>query len=101
MVANSHRKTNTIEMLYIDGVMCLEVSKIRYHVMDFYENLFFEQVGWRPKLNGLSFESIDQQNTSWIERPFEEVKVLGVMRNVVKDKAPINDGFSMSFFQVD
>lgn len=46
-----------------------------------------------------NFESIDQHNASWLERPFEEVEILGVVRNMVKEKAPGPCGFSMGFFQ--
>lgn len=39
LVANSHRRTNTIEMLNIDGVACSEAPVIQDHVADFFEHL--------------------------------------------------------------
>lgn len=66
--------------------------------MDFFENLLSKQGECRPKLEA---ESIDLQNASWLEGPFEEVKVLGVVRNMLnKDRASCPDGFSMGSFQV-
>lgn len=96
-VANSHWKTNTIEMLKIDRITCLEVPLIRDHVIDFFEHLLTKQVGWWPKL-GLGFEYIETHNASWLEKPFEEIEVHDVIR-IIKDKVPSLDNFSMGFFQ--
>lgn len=46
-------------MLNIDGVAGLEALVIHDHFVDFFENLFFEQAGWRPKLDGLVFDFIE------------------------------------------
>ncbi|XP_042980834.1 uncharacterized protein LOC122310767 [Carya illinoinensis] len=54
-IANLHRKNNNIEMLKIDGVECRDEQVIHNHVVDFYENLLAEQVGWWPPLNGLGW----------------------------------------------
>lgn len=55
--------------------------------------------GWWPKLNRLGFESIELQDISWLERPFEEMEVHSLVKSMVKNKAPGPDGFSMVFFQ--
>lgn len=58
-----------------------------------------KQEGWRPKQNGLGFESIEPHNVSLLERPSEESEVHGMVRKMVKDKTLGPDGFSMRFFQ--
>lgn len=63
-MANSHRRTNTVEMLNIDGMACTEAPVIQEHVADCFEHLLTEQVGWRPKLDGLVFEFVELQNAS-------------------------------------
>lgn len=72
-VVNSHRQTNTSEMLNIDGFVSIEFIVIKKPVVGFFEQLLTEQVMWRLKLNGLTFETILQQNVTWLERPFNEV----------------------------
>lgn len=59
-VANSHRRTNTIKRMNIDGMTCFEAPLIREHVFEFLKNLLTKQVGRHPKLDdGLGFESIE------------------------------------------
>lgn len=99
-MAISHRRTNTIEMLNIGKVANSEALVIRDHFVDFLENLLTEQERWRLKLDGLIFDSIKPQKIYWLERPFEELEVYGVMRMMVKDKTLGHDGFFMGFFQV-
>lgn len=47
---------------------------------------------------GLVFESIEPQEVFWLERPFEEMEVHGVVRRMVKDKLPDSNDFCMGFF---
>ncbi|KAG6717072.1 hypothetical protein I3842_04G079200 [Carya illinoinensis] len=98
-VANSHRRSNNIEMLKIDGAECRDERVINNHMVHFFEQLLTEQEGWRPKLKGMAFESIGPMDVSRMERPFEEAEILEVVRKMTKDKAPGPDGFSMGFFQ--
>jgi hypothetical protein len=57
-----------------------------------------QQSSWRPRVDGLSFRSIDADESIWLEREFEE-KVWDVVRVMDRDKAPGPDGFTMAFFQ--
>ncbi|XP_042950267.1 uncharacterized protein LOC122282377 [Carya illinoinensis] len=97
--ANSHRRSNNIEILKIDGADCKDVQVINNHVVSFFEQLLSEQEGWRPKLEGLAFDSIRPLEANRLERSFEEEDVLEVVRKMAKDKALSPDGFSMGFFQ--
>ena len=45
------------------------------------------------------FRSISVEDASWLDRPFEEEEVFGVINDFIGDKAPSSDGFSMAFFQ--
>jgi hypothetical protein len=67
---------------------------LRDHVVQFYNQLYSEQFTLRPKLDGLSFNSIGVEDVMWLERAFE------VVRALYDDKAPGFDGFSMAFFQI-
>lgn len=39
--------------------------------MQFYR-LFTEQFCWRPKMDGIAFDSIEEEEASLLEQPFEE-----------------------------
>ncbi|XP_042969093.1 uncharacterized protein LOC122301777 [Carya illinoinensis] len=46
----------------------------------FYEKFLTEQYTWRPKVDELTFDSIDHSSAAWLERPFDENEVLGVLK---------------------
>jgi hypothetical protein len=52
-------------------------------------------------MDGLAFSSIDDDDSNNLNRLFteEEVCVRGCVKDMVGDKAPGPDGFSMAFFQ--
>jgi hypothetical protein len=74
-------------------------SNIGEHVVEFYQKLFSEPIRWRPKVDGLSFDSILEFEARWLERAFEEEEVRKVVSAINGDKAPGLDGFFMGFFQ--
>jgi hypothetical protein len=97
-LANLHRRNNLVESLVVDGNMTSDSIVIKEHIVNFYKQLYFEQYMWRPKVDGLSFLSIDEGENNWMEIEFEESKVLEVVRNFNGDKVPRPSGFSMDFF---
>ena len=42
---------------------------------------------------------IFEEDASWLDRPFEEDEVFGVVNGSNGDKSPGPDGFSMAFFK--
>ena len=53
----------------------------------------------RLVLDDVEFSSILMENAIWLDRPFEEEEVFGVINDFNGDKAPGLDGFSIVFFQ--
>ena len=53
----------------------------------------------RPLLDDVEFSCISEEDTLWLDRPFDEDEVFGVISNFKGDNAPGPDGFSMAFFQ--
>jgi hypothetical protein len=49
-------------------------------------------------LDGLSFDSIGEDDTIWLERAFEEDEVFEVVKALNSDKGPDLDNFIMVFF---
>jgi hypothetical protein len=58
-------------------------------------------LGDRPLLDGLDFSMISAEDALWLERPFDEEEVAGVVAGFNGDKAPGPDGFSMGFVFVN
>lgn len=96
---NSHRRNNSIEMLHYEGHVIVDHFDIKNHVVYHYETLLYVQHLWRPKLDGLVFETIDNTSSNLLEKLFEEGAVNHVVRGMARDKAPELDGFSMTLFQ--
>uniref|UniRef100_A0A2N9HBE7 Reverse transcriptase domain-containing protein n=1 Tax=Fagus sylvatica TaxID=28930 RepID=A0A2N9HBE7_FAGSY len=65
-------------------------------ITQFYINLYTEEVDWRPKLDGLEFSMISEEDAIWLERSFEQDEVEGVLKHFNGDKAPRPNGFPMS-----
>jgi hypothetical protein len=103
-VANSHRKFNQVDSLSINGTISrnpffLYISKSKEHIVQYYNNLYFENCSWGPRVEGLSFLSIDENESFWLERTFEEKEVWDVIRDLNGHKAPGPNGFTLAFFQ--
>jgi hypothetical protein len=98
-IANSNRRFNSIDSLLIGDTLSSNKTEIGDHVVEFYQKLFHEPSRWRPRVDGISFDSISDSDASWLERAFEEEEVKKVVSALNGDKAPGPDGFSMAFFQ--
>jgi hypothetical protein len=51
----------------------VEISK---HIIQFNKKLYIEQFSWQPLLDDISFDSIGEAKAIWLEREFEERKLL-------------------------
>ena len=98
-LANSHRNTNTIGKLIINGASSTSQDEIRDHIVRFYETLYREDGYRRLYLDGIQFDAISDEDALWLDRPFEENEIEIVVQGCNGDKAPGPDGFSLAFFQ--
>jgi hypothetical protein len=88
-----------VDSLNINGALYKNPMKIKeQHIVHFYNNLYFEQCSWRPRVDGLSFLSIDANESTWLERKLEENEMWDVVRDLNGDKVPGLDSFTMTFF---
>nr|XP_023896467.1 uncharacterized protein LOC112008368 [Quercus suber] len=98
-IANSHRRVNSIDKLMVDEVLSSNPTAIADCISQFYKQLYLEDVAHRPILDDMEFSSILVEDASWLDRPFEEEEVIGVINDFNDDKAPSLNGFSTAFFQ--
>jgi hypothetical protein len=97
-IANSHRNTNTIDKLNINGITSTCQDEIREHISQFYEQLYLEDGYHRPQLDGIHFYAISREEAKWLERLFDEEDIFTVVQGFNGDKALGPDGFSLAFF---
>ncbi|XP_042944840.1 uncharacterized protein LOC122278723 [Carya illinoinensis] len=86
-MANSHQRNKAIESLHSGNQVLSSPSDLENHIVDYYETLLTELTEWRPKLDALSFDAIDFQNASVLERPFDDDEIYKVIVGMTKDKA--------------
>ena len=95
-VANSHKRTNHIRGIEVDGV--LYEDEVQSKVVHFYQSLYTESDTWRPSMDGLEFASIEEDEHLELESDFSKEEVVKVLFEMEDDKAPGPDGFTMAFF---
>ena len=98
-LANSHQNANSIAKLNIDGILSSNQDDITDHIASFYEHLYMETGYSRPLVDGMQFFTIFDKDAAWLERPFDEEEIAGVVQGFNGDKALGSDGFSLTFFQ--
>jgi hypothetical protein len=98
-MANSNRRNNSIDSINVNGSLTYNPEEIKEHIVQFYSRLFTDNCRWRPIPEILPLQSIDMEESRWLEREFEEEEVLKVVKNMKGDKAPGPDGFSMDFIK--
>ena len=98
-IANSHRQTNQIRGVEVDGVLFDEESVVMDQVVDFYKRLYQEPKAWRPTIDGLEFACLDEIERAMLEREFEKEEIIEALKEAEGDKAPGPNGFTMAFYQ--
>ena len=100
-VANSHKRTNHIRGIEVDGVLYEDEDEeeVRAKVVHFYQSLYTESDTWCPFMDGLEFASIEEDERLDQEMDFSKEEVVKVLQEMEGDKAPSPDGFTMAFFQ--
>jgi hypothetical protein len=92
-LASSHRNTNTIGKLLINGSSSTSQDEIRDHIAQFYEHLYREDGYRQPYLDGIQFDAISDEDALWLDRPFEETEIEIVVQGCNGDKALGRMGF--------
>ena len=98
-VANSHRRFNSIDKLMVDGELSSYPEAIAGGISHIYRQLYTENVAHRPLLDDVEFSCISEEDALWLDRPFDENEVFGVISDFKGDKAFGLDDLSMAFFQ--
>ena len=97
-MANAHCRRNWLSKLKVNGCWHSEENNLRNSVVGAFQELYQEEEGWRPSVDGISFMRLDISEAEGLEIPFVEEEVLAALTDLGKDKAPGSDGFTMAFW---
>ena len=84
----------------MDGELSSDPEDIAEGISCFYRQLYSKNVVDRPVLDDMEFSRISEEDVLWLDRPFDEEEVYGVINGFNGDKAPGPNGFSMVFFPI-
>ena len=82
----------------MNGCWYFEENELKASVVGTFHNLFLEEGGWRPSINGLSFAGIDSSKVERLELSFSEEEVFATLLDLGKDKAPSPNRYTMAFW---
>ncbi|KAG5585506.1 hypothetical protein H5410_045940 [Solanum commersonii] len=98
-MATAHKRYNAIDKLVIRGEEIKDPDQIKVSMIEFYKNLYSESEGWRPAFGIANCPRISQEDQEWLQRPFTEVEVLGIIKQCDGDKAPGPNGFTINILK--
>lgn len=75
-LANLNLPNNFIGALEIGDSLTEDQDALKSQIEQFYSTLYQESEPWRPKLDGMPFNSLDEESATFLERYFEEDEIL-------------------------
>ena len=97
-MANAHRRRNCLRKISINGKMLEKEAEIKVGLIDAFKNLLSTPTEWRPSLPDLSFNEIELEAASKLEKVFSEEEIWMAISGLNGDKAPGQDGFPLTFW---
>ncbi|RVW32476.1 hypothetical protein CK203_081299 [Vitis vinifera] len=97
-MANAHSRRNWLSRLKVDDCWHKEELDLKNSVVGAFNNLYIEEGGWHPSVEGLPFMRLDSCEVEGLEISFSEGEVFAALSDLGKDKAPDPNGFTMAFW---
>ena len=76
-----------------------EDADLKRGIVGAFKSLLTDTGEWRANIDGLTFQSINEDEASKLENPFTMEEVFTALSNLNAVKAPGPDGFTMAFWQ--
>lgn len=99
MLVNHCRRVNYVEELTINGILTKRNDSLREAASKYFETLYTESINSKPRLDGLSYNNLNNVDCSQLEMKFIEDEVQECLHDYDGDKAPGPDGFNFKFLQ--
>ena len=95
-MASAHRKRNQLTRVKVNGRWLTKESEIKEEVSKAFQGLLVDPGDWKPGIDGLNFERLEEVDVEGLEKPFSEEEVFGALSDFCEEKVPGLDGFSMA-----
>ena len=99
MLINSHRSTNTLNGVLINGSWVEEPNRVKEEVRSFFQQRYQEPMQSRPVLNGVTFNSIGQHENNLLVEIFTEEEIRRGVWDCGNEKSPSPDGLNFKFIK--
>ena len=96
---NSHKRGNHIIKMKINENWVTEDADLKLGIVGAFKLLLTDTGEWKANIDGLTFQSINEDDASKMENPFTVEEVFIALSNLNGDKALGPDGFTMAFWQ--
>ena len=94
------RRFNAIDKIVVEGELHGDASSAKDAIVLFYEKLYHEDASSRPFLEGISYNSIDEEDALELVKEFSEEEVWKAINELGKDKAPALMVLILLFFSI-
>ena len=98
-MANAHWRNNSLDRIKINGVELVEEQEVREGIVNAFQHLLSEELGWRADIEGLHLNRLNSCEAEVLELPFIEEEIHSAPMEMNGDKAPGPDGFTVTFWQ--
>jgi len=99
LLLNSNRRSNAVNGVHIEGAWIDDPTTVKEEIFRFFQQRYQEPELIRPKLNGVSFNSIDQQQNQMLVGCFSEDEIKRAVWECGSDKSPGPDGLNFKFIK--
>lgn len=97
-MANAHRRRKQLNRIKVNERCFTQESEIKEEVGRNFQELLTDPGDWKPSIEGLNFERLEEREVERLEQPFSEEEVFEALKGCCGEKAPGPDGFSMAFW---
>ena len=98
-MANAHQRNNSLDIIKINGVWMTKEQEVREGIVNAFQHLLSEELGWRADIEGLHLNRLNSCEAEVLELPFIEEEIHSAPMEMNGDKAPGPDGFTVTFWQ--
>ena len=99
LMMNANLRNNSLKGVLIDGVWADEPHKVKEEVRSYFSQRFQETYFHRPKLDGINFQTINQQQNFMLVAPFLEEEVRQAIWDCGSEKSPGPNGLNFKIIK--
>ena len=99
LLMNVNRRNNSLKGVMIDGTWTDEPHKVKEEVRSFFSQRLQEPDYYRPRLDGISFQTINQHQNDMLVAPFQEEEVKQAVYDCGSEKSRGPDGLNFKFIK--